>query len=269
MTVEETSQNMQLDLLLEMLGNPTRRMLLSKLSKVPHSASELANSLNISRQAVHSQLKLLEENGLIEDIDKNPKKSKYRIKKDILVRIDISPDYYNIKYATKDVLNQAIPTTTLQNTEFSRDYTSIKKPEEKIKFLGETIKLIENDINDLESERNDLLQKKQCCIIELKNLMDERFKNRLLETIRQRRNKEKLVKKSLNLGEEIMFTLFFNPEKYFDKINIDSLLDDLFSSDMDNDLRAINRVSVQPLLRDLSKLMGFLYEEDDDWFFSF
>ncbi len=268
MTVEEIRQNMQLDQLLEMLGNPTRRMLLSKLAKVPHSASELANSLNISRQAVHSQLKLLEENGIIEDIDENPKKSKYRIKKGISVRIDISPDYYNIKYATKDIQSKSIP-TPLQNTEFSQDYTSIKKPEEKIKFLGETIKQIEDDINDLETERNDLLQKKQCCIIELKNLMDERFKNRLLETIRQRRNKEKLVKKSLNLGEEIMFTLFFNPEKYFNKINIDNLLDELFSSDMDNDLRAINRVSVQPILRDLSKLMGFLYEEDDDWFFNF
>ena len=76
------------------------------------------------------------------------------------------------------------------------------------------------------------------------------------------------MRESLNLGEEILFTLFFNPEKYFNKINVDSLLDDLFS-DMDSELRDMNRVSVKPLLRDLSKLMDFLYEEDDDWFFNF
>ncbi|MFX1238292.1 MAG: ArsR/SmtB family transcription factor [Promethearchaeota archaeon] len=251
-----------------MLGNPTRRMLLSKLAKVPHSASELANSLNISRQAVHSQLKLLEENGLIEDMDKNPKKSKYRIKKGISVRIDISPDYYNIKYNTTNITNKKKP-RSLKNTEFSNDYGNIKIPGEKIRFLGEKIKIIEEDINSIEGERDKLLQMKQCCIVELKNLMDERYKNKLLETIRKRRTKEKLVRKSLNLGEEILFTLFFNPKKYFDKIDIDNLLEDLFSSDMDNDLRAINRVSVQPLLRDLSKLMGFLHEEDDDWFFTF
>ena len=64
--------------------------------------------------------------------------------------------------------------------------------------------------------------------------------------------------------------LFFNPEKYFKRTSVsllDRLLDDLFSSDMDIDLRARNRVSIEPLLKDLSKIMDFLHEEEDDWFF--
>ncbi len=83
----------------------------------------------------------------------------------------------------------------------------------------------------------------------------------------ERRQKDKLIKESLNLGEEIFYTIFFNPEKYFRKINIDSLLDDLFFSDMDIDLRAKNRVSIKPLLKDLSKIIKFLHEDEDDWFF--
>jgi len=49
-----TKQFISLDSLLVMLGNPTRRIILSKLAKVPHSPSELAKILGISRQAVHS-----------------------------------------------------------------------------------------------------------------------------------------------------------------------------------------------------------------------
>ena len=40
----------------------------------------------------------------------------------------------------------------LKNTEFSKDYNSIKVPDEKIRFLGEQIKHIESDIIDLESK---------------------------------------------------------------------------------------------------------------------
>ena len=80
-------QNINSDDLLDILGNPNKRMILTKLAKVSHSASELARDLNISRQAVHVQLKSLEENGIIEKI-KNT--GKYRIKKGFSIRVDIS-----------------------------------------------------------------------------------------------------------------------------------------------------------------------------------
>ena len=59
---------LSLDNLLEILGNPTRRIILSKLAKVPLGVSELAASFGtkISRQAIHSQLKMLTDSGIIE-----------------------------------------------------------------------------------------------------------------------------------------------------------------------------------------------------------
>jgi len=272
MEVEESEGNsnfISLDNLLEILGNPTRRAILSKLAKVPHSTSELANELGISRQAVHSQLKILLSYNIIEEIDPEKPGGQYRIKSNLSIRIDINPHYYNIEYSTEEIKGDD-NIIQLKDTDYSTDYQKIKSPNKRIRFLGKRIKEIEDSVKNLEIERSILLQNKQCFLGELKNIMERQYKEKLLESIKERRKKDKLIKESLNLGEEIFFTLFFNPEKYFKKTSVsllDRLLDDLFSSDMDIDLRARNRVSIEPLLKDLSKIMDFLHEEEDDWFF--
>ena len=255
-----------LDSLLEILGNPTRRLMLSKLAKVPHSPSELASELGISRQAVHSQLDILSGINLIEKIEKVEKRGNtYKIKSDISLRIDISPDYYGIKFRTSEI-KSSFKSIQLKDTDISTDYKK-KSPNDKIRLLGEKIKKIENTIRDLEIERRNLLQNKQCYIVELKNIMDGKYKEKLRKTIMERQFKAKNIKESLNLIEEIFLTLFFNPNKYDHRINIDSLIDDIYFSDMDSIERAQSRISIEPLLKDLSRAMDLFREDDDDWFF--
>ncbi|MHA1292083.1 MAG: ArsR/SmtB family transcription factor [Promethearchaeota archaeon] len=256
MEVEEQNQNQQflnLDTLFEMLGNPTRRVILAKLAKVPLSASELAKALGISRQAVHSQLKILSDNRIIENLDPDSRGGKFRIKSNLSLRIDLTPDYYNVEYNIAEV-NIEDESIQLKDIGCQNDYERIKKPNEKLRFLGEKIKNIEKSIRELEEERNQLLQNKECLIIELKNVMKQQYENQLW-------------KGHPNLEKEIFFTLFYNPIKYLKKINIDTLLEDMFFSDMDLIRRDQHRVSIQHLLRDLSKFMDFLHEDEDDWFF--
>ena len=267
------TQDIKLDNLLDVLGNPTRRMILAKLAKLPHYASELANSLHISRQRIHSQLRELKKNNLIEPFnpDDNVKENKYRIKKNISVRIDITPDYYNINYNTTEIDDKA-SSLMFKDVEDTSTYERINIPEDKIKYLGERIREIETEINVIENERSNLLQSKECFIIELKNLMNQKYRERLSNIIGERRQKERLIKESLNLGEEIFFTLFFNPEKYSKRKNVvDNLLDDLFFASADMEIRARNRVSIEPLLKDLSRMMNFMREDEDEdeWFFNF
>ena len=86
MEIETEDQNKQfisLDNLLEILGNPTRRIILSKLAKVPHSASELSKILGISRQAIHSQLDILSSHNVVERIGDEKRGGKYRIKSNL------------------------------------------------------------------------------------------------------------------------------------------------------------------------------------------
>jgi len=253
---EENLVFLSIDNLLEILGNPTRRIILSKLAKVPLGASELAASFGkkISRQAIHSQLKMLSDYGIIESYGDDPRNIKYRIKSNLSLRIDITPDYYNINYNVAKV-DANRENLELKNTGCDIDYKKIKTPDKKLRFLGEQIKGIEESIRNLELERNNLLHHKECFIIELKNIISEKY------------DKHLKTNEQPNLEKEIFYTLFYNPIKYFKRINIDSLLDDMFFAEMGPMRRETNRVSIKYLLKDLSKLMDFLYEDEEDWFF--
>ena len=247
---------LSIDNLFEILGNPTRRKILSKLSKVPLGASELAASFGrkISRQAIHSQLKMLSEYGIIEIIGDDPRNIKYLINSNLSLRIDITPDYYNISFNVAKI-NDPRNNLELKDTGCHIDYQKIKTPNNKLRFLGERIKEIEVNIRSLEMERKVLLHNKECFIIELKNIMRDQYEEDLK------------TKEQPNLEKEIFYTLFYNPIKYFKRINIDKLLDDIFFSEMGPIRRDQHKVSIRHLLRDLSKLMDFVREDEDNWFF--
>jgi len=247
---------LSIDNLFEILGNPTRRIILSKLSKVPLGASELAASFGkkISRQAIHSQLKMLSDYGIIENIGDEPRNIKYRINSNLSLRIDITPDYYNISFNVAKI-NDPRNNFELKDTGCHIDYQKIKTPNKKLRFLGERIKEIEENTRSLEIERNALLHNKECFIIELKSIMRDQYEEDLK------------TKEQPNLEKEIFYTLFYNPIKYFKRINIDKLLDDIFFSEMGPIRRDQHKVSIRHLLRDLSNLMDFVREDEDNWFF--
>ncbi len=239
---------------MEILGNPTRRIILGKLAKVPLGASELAASFGkrISRQAIHSQLKMLSEHGIIESYGEDPRNIKYRIKSNLSLRIDITPDYYNINYSMLKIDKNTQP-LDLEKTGCHIDYKKTI-PEKKLRFLGERIQEIELNLSNLEEKRNTLLHNKECFIVELKNIMAKQYSGQLRQ-------------EQPNLEKEIFYTLFYDPLKYFKRINIDKLLDDMFFSDINLIQRDQHKVSVRYLLRDLSKFMDFLKKDEDDWFF--
>ncbi|MFX0031789.1 MAG: ArsR/SmtB family transcription factor [Candidatus Hodarchaeota archaeon] len=267
----ENNQIISLDSLLEILGNPTRRAILNKLAKFPHSAPELASALGISRQAVHSQLTLLQEKNIIEPLEASEiRGDKYRIKSNISVNIDITPDYYNIKYdtTTSDTESELVE---FKDMNCSINYSKIKSPNDKVRFLSDEIRKIEKNMIDLESKRKGFLNQKECLILEIKGLMRGQFKEKLEKLLKDKYEgniKDKNLRASLNLTEEILTTMFFNPERYFNRFNINRLMEDLFFSDMDKYERDRRFGSIRPILEEISRLMGF-FHEDDDWFFDF
>ncbi|MFO8018405.1 MAG: helix-turn-helix domain-containing protein [Promethearchaeia archaeon] len=253
-----------LDNLLELLGNPTRRIILSKIAKVPHSTSELAHELDISRQAVHSQLEILKESDLIEKVKPKKKRGgRYKIKSNISVTIDITPDYFSIDYkaAGEEDIEKF---TKLKDITCKEEYEKSKTPNQKMKFLGEQIKKIEDTVQNLEKKRKELLLQKECFIKELKTLLNERYKQQLMKNIEQRQSKKKFITESLNLGQEIFISIFSNTERYH-RFKIDHLLDELFNN-MDIVKREQKRVSTEILLSDLSGILDILREDEDFWF---
>ena len=259
MEVEEQERRnlfLSLDNLLEILGNPTRRIIFSKLAKVPLGASELAASFGkkISRQAIHSQLKMLSDYDIIESFGDDPRNIKYRIKSNLSLRINVSPDYYNVNFNVSRV-DDYRENLEMSDTGCHVDYEKIKGTNEKFRFIGEKIREIEEKTSLLEQERNKLLHNKECFIIELKNIMAEQYEENMK------------TKEQPNLEKEIFYTLFYNPARYIKRINIDKLLDDLFFTEMGPIRRDMNKVTIRHLLRDLTSMMDFLREDKDDWFF--
>jgi predicted transcriptional regulator len=250
---------LSIDNLFEILGNPTRRIILSRLAKVPLGASELAASFGkkISRQAIHSQLKMLTDYGIIESFGEDPRSIKYRINSNLSLRIDITPDYYKMSFNVSKT-DKFRNDLEIKDTGCQIDYQEIRSPAKKLRFLGEKIKEIEQNIGILEKERIALLHNKECFIIELKNIIQNQYEEDLK------------TKEQPNLEKEIFYTLFYNPIKYNRRINIDKLLDDIFFSEMGPIRRDMTKLTIRHLLRDLTGMMDFLREDEDDfWFFDF
>ncbi len=272
MEVENENENNQiisLDSLLELLGNSTRRLIIAKLTKVPHSAPELATDLGISRQAVHNQLKMLSDYGLIEIIDSDDARGgKYQIKSNISIKIDISPNYYNIKYTSSN-FDDKDNSIILKDLQCANDYSKIKSSNKKVKFLGDEIVKIEDKLTELDGKRQEYLHQKKLLLFEIKKLMNEQYRQKFEDMLKGRDLKDKSVKQTINQAEEVLFTMFFNPNRYFTRFNVDKLLDDLFFSGMDIREKSGRSGPIRDLLEDMSRLMGFLREDDEDWSFDF
>jgi len=264
----EENQIISLDSLLELLGNSTRRLIIAKLAKVPHSAPELANDLGISRQAVHNQLKMLTDYGLIEMIDSDDVRGgKYHINTNISIKIDISPNYFNIKHSMSTMDDEK--SLILKDLNCANAYSKIKSSNAKIKFLGDEIIKIEQKLSNLDIQRQEYLHQKKLLLHEIKKLMNEQYLQKFEEMLKKRDLKDKSVRQAINQAEEVLFTMFFNPNRYFNRFSVDKLLDDLFFSGMDIRERSGRSGPIRDLLEDMSRLMGFLREDDDDWFFDF
>lgn len=87
---KEVSENMDIDAVLEALGNESRRRILSLLSKKPCYVSEISYSLKMAPKTVIEHLEKLERAGLIRSFEEGRRRY-YYIDKTIRLEVLISP----------------------------------------------------------------------------------------------------------------------------------------------------------------------------------
>ena len=78
-------------IVLDALGDPTRRSIFESLRSGPHSVGELAEGLPVSRPAVSQHLRVLKEAGLV-SVVKDGTRRVYRIEPDGVARVR---DYFD------------------------------------------------------------------------------------------------------------------------------------------------------------------------------
>lgn len=156
-----------IDKLLNILENPTRRKILSKLTMETHYSLQLARELNVSQQAIVKHLKILEENDLVQSFEEKsteggPPRKCYVPTQQFTLRIDLGPNTFNTEMEILD--NEDIEQESGKHKILGKKFlnvSSTKKPRERLSRLSDLLLEINNKIEEIEHERAELIRLKE------------------------------------------------------------------------------------------------------------
>ncbi len=163
------------DIILDILGNDTRRRILSILSQEPMYFNQLAREIDIGQQAVLRHLQALEESGLVETYTEKsnlgaPDRKYYRLNNSFILTISLSEDDFTV---TKQEIVES------RYKESKKYYQALDlMPEDSANALASlqaSLSDIEAEITTLESRLNDLRALKQLVLSKLHKIGMEGF----------------------------------------------------------------------------------------------
>lgn len=139
-----------IDILLSMVENPTRRRILEALVREPHYPLQLSKELGVSQQAVMKNLNLMEQNGMVisyrETSRMGPMRTLYVPNTEFTLMIDM----HNCMFSTR-LISSGKP---------ERTDADMKDVEEAQERLGR----IDSELEELDSRRAELLKERNAVI---------------------------------------------------------------------------------------------------------
>jgi len=164
-----------LDVLLSVIENPTRRRILMALVREPHYPLQLSRELGMSQQAVMKHLKLLEDLNLVrsypEESDQGgPTRKRYVPTTKFTIIVDFGPGLFDaelVSVAIRDVDREE----ELAD-EGTSDLTGVG---DKVNQLREMIAGIDNELEDLQSRRDGLIEMKESALEEAAHLAENQI----------------------------------------------------------------------------------------------
>ncbi len=141
---------MDLDILLSMVENPTRRKILESLVKEPHYPLQLSKELGISQQAVMKNLNMLEKNGMVVSYQVSssmgPMRTVYEPNSEFTLVIDMRNGMFSARMIEP-------------SEEEDEGFENVKM--ESLKKTRQTISEIDNKIEELNKERSKLIRERE------------------------------------------------------------------------------------------------------------
>ena len=167
--------DIDLDTLLAIIGNPTRRQILRKLVKEDHYPLQLSKELSISQQAIMKHLRVLEEADLVKSMfrksDSGPPRKFYVATQSLTIVIDMSPEQFSEDLRFHDmeqVIKAEADTQALRNAENLR----VKLTE----FMG-LIATVNEQLDIMAQDRDQLLARKGDALRYANNIIDTLCEN--------------------------------------------------------------------------------------------
>jgi ArsR family transcriptional regulator len=171
----------QLDILLSMIENPTRRRILQELVREPHYPLQLSKELRISQQAVMKHLKTLEDNDLVScymeesDLGGPQRKLYVPIMKFTLI-VDVGPGYFNAELLDLD----------LSKGDGGFEAMEDQQPEDVslgVRRLRDLISQIDKELGELQMRRGELVELKERAFGDARRLVEENLDDYQLRRI--------------------------------------------------------------------------------------
>ncbi len=172
-----------LDTLLSVIENPTRRRILEALVREPHYSLQLSKELGMSQQAIMKHMKVLEESELVrsypEESDQGgPTRKLYVPTTKFTIIVDFGPGLFNtaiIRLALDQMSNSLLEMhaqTEGSEQEGGRDLADVS---DKILELRETVAQVDQELEGLQQKRALLIETKEKALEEAGRVVEEQI----------------------------------------------------------------------------------------------
>tara|TARA_B100001013_G_C24549091_1_gene417895 strand:+ start:151 stop:828 length:678 start_codon:yes stop_codon:yes gene_type:complete len=192
-----SDKNLDIEKVLDILGNETRRRILRYLAEEPRYFIQLSKELGVSQQAVLKHLEILQALNLVESFAEKsdlagPDRKYYRLNRSLILTIGLSEDVFRMKMREYDNTEEAM--TNL--TGFEEAWQKILDTEEITEVILKSKKLInkiDENIIRIDEKRSDVVRLRQ----DVTNLVHEKIRSKFNSKLERR----------------IIYSLIESPEK--------------------------------------------------------
>jgi ArsR family transcriptional regulator len=164
-------------LILDIIGNETRRKILAVLSKEPMYFNQLAKEIGVGQQAILRHMQALEDSGLIDTYAEKstlgaPDRKYYRLSSSFSLTVSVSQDAFSIAN------NKIVESRHKESNKFYKKFDLMPEDTgQALTYLQSSLVNIEKQISNLESHLNDLRALKQLVLHRLHEIGRDNFQH--------------------------------------------------------------------------------------------
>jgi ArsR family transcriptional regulator len=159
---------MELDIekILDILGNKTRRKILAALSEEAGYVFQLSEDINIRHQAIRKHLDQLKELKIIKSYEGastvgGPPRKYFKISKSFSIVADITPDSFETKIVSSERKSPEQGEYTQISEKIETIVNTIYSPDKKISDFNMALENLNSEIEELEKKRQHLIELRQ------------------------------------------------------------------------------------------------------------
>lgn len=166
------------DRLLAVINNPTRRRIMEALVREPHYSLQLAKELRVSQPAIIKHLNTLEESGLVssyaQSSDRGPERKQYVTSSEFTLVVDMRDGMFSARLMAPKVVEEMEKKEKKEKKQ--RRFNDIME-------ARNLVALIDDEIEELERKRSEMVDRRREIIsaaYSLTDLDDEHYRARAL-----------------------------------------------------------------------------------------